>query len=892
VWIVQDRGVKVRPGPDPSGGESRLGTALWRSRTGLVTALVAVVGTLASVTAWVVLEAARDRTAAAALDRRTALVVEAVGAATGRYLDTVTTLAAGVGAVDTLTATRFAQMVQPLHDLRLAGATSISLLVPAADEEITDVQRLWRSRGVTDLTLAPAGVGHEHAFVVLSVPLDGSAQTGLGLDGTGSPAAAAALNEARRADSATVSDAYHLIRDQRLPPDRRQLSFVLTAPVHGPAGADGRRPFLGWITMGLRGQDFVTAALARAGQGLVGVVLSAPAADGNRPTVATLHSTGRPGLAREVQVRVGDRHWHLDVRADAARLSDTGTAVPAAIGGGLLLLTVLLTTLVWVLATRGARARALLEAGTEDLRRAEGVAREQAGLLSTVLNSLGEGVGVVGPDGRFLLHNPAARTMLGIPDFDGIENRQREFGLFLEDGSEPFPTEELPLARALRGESVDQVRMLIRNPARPAGTVISVSARPLESENRGAVAVFRDITDRARAGADLAAATQRLRHELEQRQAAEADLEAQKDYLTQILDTLDVTVITCDVDGTIVHANRTARTALTPGVVTVAEALPVLRMSHPDGSPMTFADTPLARALRGEEVTGAEAVLTLPTGDRRHIVMHARPLRDTAGRITGAVGSSYNITQLREREAELAMFAGVVAHDLRSPLTTVRGFTELVRNSLAADLATDPDRAEHIADLDRVLDSTARMAELISDLLAYTAAGDKPLTVERVDLHGLVADVVAARTTAASVDPDLLVPQVYVAPLPPVRADQALLRQVLDNLVGNAVKYTPPGRPARVDVTAHLDGDTVTVEVADRGIGIPAGQHHAIFGSFHRAHAEGYAGTGLGLAICHRIVERHGGTISAHDNPGGGTVVRLTLPAASEQVGLVASAAG
>ncbi|GAA0905766.1 hypothetical protein GCM10009558_094940 [Virgisporangium aurantiacum] len=175
------------------------------------------------------------------------------------------------------------------------------------------------------------------------------------------------------------------------------------------------------------------------------------------------------------------------------------------------------------------------------------------------------------------------------------------------------------------------------------------------------------------------------------------------------------------------------------------------------------------------------------------------------------------------------------------------------------------------------------MAELISDLLDYTAAGDRPLTVEPVDLNGLVGDVVTARTTAASVDPDLLVPQIYVPPLPPVRADQALLRQVLDNLVGNAVKYTPPGRPAPIDVTAHESSGVVTVEVADRGIGIPAGQHHAIFGSFHRAHADGYAGTGLGLAICARIVERHGGTISAHDNPGGGTVVRLTLRAAAPE---------
>ncbi|GIJ55024.1 ATP-binding protein [Virgisporangium aurantiacum] len=855
---------------------------LWRSRPGLITALVAVIGVLLSVTAWVVLEAARNRSAAAAMDRRTALVVEAVTAATGRYLDAVSTLAAAVGATDTLTTTRFAQMTAPLHKRRLPGATSVGLLVPATDEEIPTVERLWRSRGSGDLRLQPAGVGHEHAFVVLSVPLDGSTMVGLGLDGTRSPAAAAALNEARRADTAAVSDAYHLIRDLGLPPDQRQLSFVLTAPVQGPPDAEGRRPFLGWVLMGLRGQDFVTAALAQAGQGLVNVTLSAPAADGSRPTVAALRAAGRPDLKRTADVRVGNRVWHLEVSADSDLLPGAGSALPPALGGGGLVLTGLLAFLVWVLATRGARARAVIEKGTEDLRRTEGLAREQAGLLNAVLNSLGEGVGVVDAEGRFLLHNPAAREMLGVPDVDGTENWQQAYGLFREDGSEPFPTEELPLIRALHGEAVDQVRLLVRNPARPAGTVLSVSARPLDLR-QGAVAVFRDITDRARAGAELKAAAEKLSHELKQRQAVEADLEAQKDYLTQILDTLGTTVVTCDADGVIVHANRSARAAISGDAKTIADVLPSLHMSHPDGRPMAYDDTPLVRATRGEVVDGAEAVLTLRNGERKRIVMHARPLRDGSGRVLGAVGSSFDITELREREAELATFAGVVAHDLRSPLTTVRGFTELVRNALAANLATDPDAADHIADLDRVLESTGRMAELISDLLDYTAAGDRPLTVEPVDLNGLVGDVVTARTTAASVDPDLLVPQIYVAPLPPVRADQALLRQVLDNLVGNAVKYTPPGRPARIDVTAHESSGVVTVEVADRGIGIPAGQHHAIFGSFHRAHADGYAGTGLGLAICARIVERHGGTISAHDNPGGGTVVRLTLRAAAPE---------
>jgi len=119
--------------------------------------------------------------------------------------------------------------------------------------------------------------------------------------------------------------------------------------------------------------------------------------------------------------------------------------------------------------------------------------------------------------------------------------------------------------------------------------------------------------------------------------------------------------------------------------------------------------------------------------------------------------------------------------------------------------------------------------------------------------------------------------------LPDVDADPAMLRHVLDNLIGNALKYVPPGRAARVDVTAAPAGAGWTrIEIADRGIGIPDEDKPDIFESFHRARtAAGYAGTGLGLAICRRIVERHGGAIGVTDNPGGGTRFHFTLPLAA-----------
>jgi signal transduction histidine kinase len=180
------------------------------------------------------------------------------------------------------------------------------------------------------------------------------------------------------------------------------------------------------------------------------------------------------------------------------------------------------------------------------------------------------------------------------------------------------------------------------------------------------------------------------------------------------------------------------------------------------------------------------------------------------------------------------------------------------------------------------------MTELIHDLLAYTTTEHATLDLRPVDLTELAEEVAGVHAdrlaAAAAADPDRGVqpPQLYVGRLPRVHGDPVRLRQLLDNLVGNAIKYSPDDRPARVDVTAEPRPDgRLEITVADRGIGIPEGQHAKVFQRFFRV-AEHVArpGTGLGLAICQRIVELHGGTISAVDNPGGGTRVVFTLPPA------------
>ncbi|WP_344866991.1 HAMP domain-containing sensor histidine kinase, partial [Planomonospora alba] len=227
--------------------------------------------------------------------------------------------------------------------------------------------------------------------------------------------------------------------------------------------------------------------------------------------------------------------------------------------------------------------------------------------------------------------------------------------------------------------------------------------------------------------------------------------------------------------------------------------------------------------------------------------------------------------RLRERQDELERFAAVAAYELKSPLTVIAGYAELVDDQLGG---ADPQASGWLR---RIRRSAGRMRRLVDDLLTYASARDVPLQPVEVDLNRLVADVVMERTAHLTED----LPHVDLGDLPVVTADRDLLRQVVDHLIGNAVKYVRHGGAARIDVGAERDGRMWRVTVADHGIGIAAGQHEAVFAPFSRGRgSEGYPGTGLGLAICRRVVERHGGRIHAEDNTGGGTRVVFTLPVA------------
>jgi signal transduction histidine kinase len=225
-----------------------------------------------------------------------------------------------------------------------------------------------------------------------------------------------------------------------------------------------------------------------------------------------------------------------------------------------------------------------------------------------------------------------------------------------------------------------------------------------------------------------------------------------------------------------------------------------------------------------------------------------------------------DVTSEQQRIEELASFAAVAAHDLKSPLAAVQGWMEVAEDALKAD----PDLAHEA--LQRGRHATDRMSGEIEDWLTYNVAREGVVQPEPIALQPCL-DAIAA--SYPGVDFVVRTPDT-------VMVDPTLLRHLLTNLIGNAVKYTQPGERPAITVRSFSGGDRgwVRVYVVDAGIGIPEGEETAIFEPFRRASTVvgTYEGSGLGLALCKRIVRRHGGLITAARNEGPGTTITVTLP--------------
>ena len=359
--------------------------------------------------------------------------------------------------------------------------------------------------------------------------------------------------------------------------------------------------------------------------------------------------------------------------------------------------------------------------------------------------------------------------------------------------------------------------------------------------------------------------------------STQAVSESQAEVLSAIIDTMHDGVTLIDESGQVLRRNPAGAEM----VRTDTDRLNNIRewhftMTTHDGRPLRPDEYPWVRAIAGENVVEQDIVIAFDDGSpSRTLAVSARRLPTREGGMRQAVMVYHDVTSDRAQRTALESFAGVVAHDLRGPLGVIDGWTEL----LALDLETHGglSREQAAQKLERIQAAAHGMHRLIDDLLNSAISREQQLRSDVLDLEA-VARSVADQRTAVAGDAS---PRIEVGRLPLVYADAALVRQLLDNLVANAVKYVVPGAQARVSITGREVDDLVEVTVSDDGIGIPASERDQIFDAFHRAPtALDYDGHGIGLAVCKKIVERHGGRIAARPPLGPtGTRIVFTLPA-------------
>ncbi|HRN54131.1 MAG TPA: ATP-binding protein, partial [Gemmatimonadaceae bacterium] len=350
---------------------------------------------------------------------------------------------------------------------------------------------------------------------------------------------------------------------------------------------------------------------------------------------------------------------------------------------------------------------------------------------------------------------------------------------------------------------------------------------------------------------ELAEALKELAEQLSARLKA---LEADETLLVQLTESLNEGVIAVDASRMIVRINETARRLL-------GSRAPL---------PFPVDELPRALALRDALSDAFEGTVT----EGVEVVISGRTLNITARPLSGggAVLALFDLTRVRRLEAVRRDFVANVSHELRTPLTIVGGFAETL-----VEEDVPPDTRRGFAE--RILGNTRRMQRIVDDLLDLSRieSGGWVPNPSKVHLDTMAADVFAAARDAADAK-GLSLHAEFAADATTVNADGTALRQVIGNLVDNAVRHTPSGR---VTLFSRRHERGVVVGVRDTGVGIPLEHLPRIFERFYRVdpgRAREEGGTGLGLAIVKHLVEAHGGRVKAESVVGQGSEITALFP--------------
>ncbi len=334
-----------------------------------------------------------------------------------------------------------------------------------------------------------------------------------------------------------------------------------------------------------------------------------------------------------------------------------------------------------------------------------------------------------------------------------------------------------------------------------------------------------------------------------------------------------VPIVVLDADRIITEANDAAGAlvGLAGKELTGMSCYAAFRPRRPSGEDLLQSDWHPSALLRStRRLCEQDVVIRHSDGTQTDVVVDGSYIRDADGSLQGAALFLRQKVRGPRRVRSGIRIVSTVSHELRSPLTSVRGFTSLLLKRW--DDVGDSDRKEMLGQIDK---DARRISRMIGELLEVSRieSGKVSLNRENVDLAALAASVIEKVKMGY---PDLEASVTAPADMAPVWVDADRVEQVLTNLIENACKYASP---VGIEVRLAEVADDVEVTVTDRGPGIPAADLPRLFQQFFRSKEGRPTGTGLGLWICRGLIEAHGGTLTASSTEGRGTVFRFTLPA-------------
>jgi len=407
-------------------------------------------------------------------------------------------------------------------------------------------------------------------------------------------------------------------------------------------------------------------------------------------------------------------------------------------------------------------------------------------------------------------------------------------------------------------------------------TDISEQVRAEEALHAAKEELERKVQERT---ADLEETNKVLQGEVHVRTWTQLQLAEEKARLQFILDALPVGVFMVDADCRIDLMNKQATAVWPNELVTVRDNAKYIQgpgCRAETGEPAV--EWVLTKALRmGEAISNEEVEIRDQDGTPSTLLMSAIPIKDDGGIVSGALAAFIDITANKELERELSrsndelqQFAYVASHDVQEPLRMIRSYLKLLEKR---SLPVLDERSREYLNI--AVDGAERMQEMIEDLLSFARVELKGRDFKPTDMGEVLGTVLKNLELEISTENA----QISHETLPTIRADKNQMVQLLQNLVGNAIKYHGPEAPD-VRIAAERAGSEWLFSVQDNGIGIAKEHQPRLFQMFNRLHTrEEYPGTGIGLAIAKRIVERHGGRIWVESDEGEGSTFYFRLPA-------------